>query len=118
MESRETGNSYQVIITDPAEVRFYEITEYFYEHYPLDRAEQIAGELYQAAQSLDVNPERGRKEDRLLHRRNSYRYILYKRTSRATVKIIYYVDQKTKTVYVADFFPTEKDDQKISKRNR
>jgi hypothetical protein len=84
----------------------------------LERAEEAARELSEMALSLDRFYYRGSPEEKLAKRKKSYRYVLFKRTSRATVKIIYYVDEKDKTVYVTDFFPTEKDPKKISTRNK
>ena len=116
MESPEE-KKYAVIITDPADIAFYEVLDYLYDNYPIERAEEIAGELRDAARTLESKPERGTPESRLSHRQKEYRYILYKRTPRSEIKIIYFIDDKSATVYVTDFFPTEKDDAKISGRN-
>jgi len=107
-----------VIITDPAEISFYEILDYLYDNYPLERAEQIADELRDTAKKLCQYPERGAPESKLAHRSKVYRYILYKRTSRTDIKVVYYIDPALSTVYVTDFFPTEKDNQKLTIRNR
>ena len=116
MERTEEGK-YKVIITIPAEKHFYELLDCFYEHYPLDRAEEIANELRSTAKSLEDQPERGIQESMLSHRQNNYRFILNRRTPRADVKIIYYINIKKNTVYITDFFPTEKDNRIISDRN-
>jgi len=116
LEKTEEGK-YKVIITFPAEKHFYELLDYFYEHYPLDRAEEIANRLRNTAKSLEDHPERGALEMMLSHRKQKYRYILYKRTSRADVKIIYYINFEINTVYITDFFPTEKENRIISQRN-
>lgn len=116
MESTEE-KKYAVIITAPADFAFYEVLEYLYEHYPIDRAEEVAGELRDIVKTLEHNPERGPCETRLSHREKEYRYILYKRTSRSDIKVIYYIDNRLTTVYITDFYPTEKDDRRISDRN-
>ncbi len=116
MESTEE-RKYAVVITEPAANAFYEILEYLYAHYPIDRAEVIAEEIRDAAGSLEYNPERGTQESRLIHRGKAYRFVLYKRTKRAEIKIIYFIDDGSSVVYVTDFFPTEKDDIKIEDRN-
>ena len=36
----------------------------------------------------------------------------------AEIKIIYYIQESEEMVYVTDFFPTEKDDTVIPKRNQ
>jgi len=111
------ASKYLVIITDPAEISFYEILDYLYDNYPHERAEKIANELRDMANRLHYHPERGTQEGKLSHRSNGYRYILYKRTSRTDIKVIYYIDQATFTVYITDFFPTEKNNVKLSKHN-
>jgi plasmid stabilization system protein ParE len=108
---------YAVIITEPADIAFYEVLDYLYENYPIERAEEIAEGLRDTVRTLESKPERGALESRLLHRQRKYRFILYKRTPRAEIKIIYFTDDKSRTVYVTDFFPTEKDDMEISGRN-
>lgn len=117
MAKEETGR-YEVVITSSAGIHFYKLAEYLYEHMSLDRAEEVSRELNEMALSLDLLYHRGSVERKLTRRKKNYRYILFNRTPRASVKIIYYVDEKNKTVYVTDFFPTEKDPKKITSRNR
>ena len=115
MENKEESQ-YEVIITDPAEIAFYEILEYLYGNYEIDRAEEIANALRDAAKSLHYQPERGTIESNLKNEKEDYRFILYKRTSRSEIKLIYYIDESSKRVYVTDFFPTEKDPEEIESR--
>ena len=117
MESTKES-CYKVIITNPAESYFYEVLEYLYDNYPIDRAEVIADELRDTAKGLLYQPERGTPEPRLAHRSKEYRYVLYQRTSRAEIKVIYYIDTSSEVVYVTDFFPTEKDDTQVAKRTK
>ena len=117
MAKKETDR-YEVVITSAAEIHFYELVEYLYEHLSLERAEEITRGLNEMVLSLALLYHRGSVEKKLSRRKKSYRYLLYKRTSRTSVKILYYVDEKSKTVYVTDFFPTEKDPKKIASRNR
>lgn len=93
------------------------MVEYLYDHLSPERAEELTNELSDAALSLDRLYHRGSREKELIGRKNEYRYILFYRTARATIKIIYFVDEKAKTVYVTDFFPTEKDPKKLGKRS-
>jgi plasmid stabilization system protein ParE len=108
---------YQVIITEPAEVHFYEILEYLYDNYSLEKAEHLAESLRDKTKSLQQLPHRGPTEKHLKKRGKDYRFILFKRISRSQIKIIYFVDEQEKKVLVTDFFPTESDDQNIPKRN-
>ena len=115
--AEEEKSRYEVVITSTAEIHFYELVEYLYEHMAPTRAEEVATLLSEAAFSLDHLYHRGNREENLVGRKNDYRYILFNRTARATVKIIYYADEQTKTVFVTDFFPTEKDPKKLGKRS-
>lgn len=117
MESQEE-NKYQVNITDPAEISFYEIVEFLFDHYTLDRAEELANALRDTTSSLNDQPMRGALEHRLIGRKNKYRFILFKRIPRAEIKILYYIDESKKIVNVTDYFPTEMDDNKIANRNK
>lgn len=105
---------YRVIITQSAYNSFFEILDYLHEHYSSSRAEQISDEIHAKVNSLKFHPERGALEPRLRHRLLNHRFILYQRSSRADIKIIYFLKETTDVVYITDFFPTEKDDQKIS----
>lgn len=116
--AKKEAEQYEVVITASAEAHFYELVEYLYENMPVDRAEEVAREVNEKALSLDTLYHRGSKEANLAIRKKIYRYILYKRTSRATVKIIYFVNEKHKTVYITDFFPSEKAPDRIGSRNK
>lgn len=117
MEKGET-REYQVEFTPLSRYYFYEVLEYLYEHYSIDRAEQLADELEDMAQSLNYHPHRGAPEKWLSSLTQDYLFILFSRTKRAEIKIIYYIQESEGKVYVTDFFPTEMDDTEISKRNR
>ena len=109
--------TYQIVITRSAEEKYYETLKYVYEHYSEKRADEIAEELLESPEDLKTFPERGKIEENLEHRSQGFRYILYKRSNHATVKIIYYIDEHTQTVYVTDFFPTEMNHKKIKARS-
>ncbi len=96
---------------------FYEVLEYLYEHYPIDRAEQLADELEDMAQSLKHHPHRGTKEKWLTGLKQDHRFILFDRTKRAEIKIIYYIRESEGKVYVTDFFPTEMDNAEMKERS-
>ena len=117
MDDQEKSQ-YTVELTPTSKIFFYEVVEYIYQHHPADRAEEIARELKQTAKSLNHNPNRGTAERRLKRRPQNYQFVLYHRTKRSDIKIIYYVDETNKMVYVTDFFPTEKDDMEMVNRNK
>ena len=93
------------------------LLDYLIKFYSTDRVQRVSYDLLEKTYTLRKDPQRGAEERRLIKLRNKYRFILYKRTSRAEIKIIYFIDDSAKTVHVTDFFPTEKDDKKIAKKN-
>jgi len=111
------ARKFQVEFTASAKFHFFENLEYFYENYTQDRAEQLANELEEMAQSLKLLPHRGTYEKWLFDAKYVYRFILFRRTKRADIKIIYYIDDETDKVFVTDFFPTESDGEKMPDRN-
>jgi plasmid stabilization system protein ParE len=108
---------YQIVVTKPAEIHFYEILEYLYAHYSPDRASEVADSLREKVSVLSLEPERGTIEPRLLGRKYQYRFILFRRQRMKDIKIVYFIDEERKTVFVTDFFPTEMDDRKVPNRN-
>lgn len=113
----ETIKEYEVEVTSKAKLHYFEILEYFYEHMSYDSATRKSEELYTSIHSLKFLPERGQLELSLQYLNKEHRYLLYKSTSRTTIKVIYFVDKKRGVVYVTDFFPTEMDEKKIKDRN-
>jgi mRNA-degrading endonuclease RelE of RelBE toxin-antitoxin system len=111
----EKALEYEVVVTQPAEFKFYELLEYLFDVYPFERAEQIANELRNTTKTLQFLPHRGVEEPFLTHLKRKFRFILFSRTDRAEIKIIYFIDEERKTVFVTDFFPTEKDRSRLVK---
>jgi len=108
---------YKIKITDSAEKSYLEILDYVFEYYTEKRALEIAEDLLEIPFSLKTLPNRGKLENSLLGRKKNFRFILYKRNSSSTIKIIYYVDEKANTVFITDYFPTEMTNTKIKNRS-
>jgi len=108
---------YTVKITPEAKKYYYDVLEYFYEHCSEESANKKSDELLDLAIKLENNPSKGRIENKLKSLGRNHRFILYYYTISKAIKIIYYIDEERKTVYVTDFFPCESDDKKISKRS-
>ncbi|MEX2567829.1 MAG: type II toxin-antitoxin system RelE/ParE family toxin [Cyclobacteriaceae bacterium] len=113
----EEESVYQVEITPEAEKYYLDILEYFYKHHSADSADKKSEELLLKAISLAHHPHRGRIEDSLSFLGKSHRFLLYKYTQNRSIRIIYFVEEQTKTVYVTDFFPTKMNTLKIGRRN-
>jgi hypothetical protein len=88
---------------------FYEVVEYIYEHHMLTEAENLSTALKDAPHKLASYPSRGAIEPRLAnYRGRAYRYLVFNRTKRADIKIIFYVNEQAKEVYVMDIFQRKK----------
>ena len=116
MENPE--EKFSVIISKPAEIAFYQIVEYFFEHYSFEGAQRIADQFRDSVKFLETLPHRNPQEKALENASYTYRFLLFKRTNRSDIKIIYRIDEDKHRVYVTDFFPTEKDLSKLVKRNK
>jgi hypothetical protein len=81
------------------------------------KAEKIAIELLKFPFILKKFPKMGTKEQILEERPENFRFLLFDRTERITVKILYYVDYERYVIYITDFFPSEMLNKKIKKRN-
>lgn len=113
----EKKSCYTVKITLEAESYYYDILEYFYKYHSEESADRKSNELLELAVTLENNPSRGRLEEKLKFLERDHRFLLYYYTPRNAIKIIYFIDEPSKTVYVTDFFPCENDDNKINDRS-
>lgn len=113
----EAVKRYQVEVTLRAKLHYFEILDYFFEQMSPMSAAKKADELYEVVSSLETLPERGQIEFALRRLQKDHRYLLYKSTSRRTIKVIYFLDKERDVVYVTDFFPTEMNEEKIADRN-
>ena len=117
METTKKSN-YQVIYTNTAEHYFLETLTYIYQNHTLTRAEELIDELVSLAQSLEVMPQRGALEKWLVEKVNEYRFLLFRRTKRSGVKIVYFIEESSKKVFITDFFPTEMDPEEMIMRTK
>lgn len=111
----DTKQNFQIIITATAERAYFEVLNYVFEHHSPERSNAIALELLDYPNILSVQPNIGTIE-KLFTRKEIYRFLVYQRTKNITIKIIYYVDEQTKTVYITDFFPSEMFPEKMNER--
>ncbi|MFN6943521.1 MAG: type II toxin-antitoxin system RelE/ParE family toxin [Cytophagaceae bacterium] len=112
----ESQQSYLVEITPEAEYHYLELGEYLYQHHAPSAADKKLTEILDLAISLENRPNRGRVEEKLSLLGKDHRFLVYSYTSRKSIKVIYFVEESIKKVYVTDFFPTEMNDDKILKR--
>jgi hypothetical protein len=113
----EKPTNYLVEITSKAEQYYWTLLAHLYETHSIERANKKSDDIIKIAMSLKVNPQRGRLEEDLAVYNKEFRALIYHVTKRNSVKIIYFIDEVTKTVYVTDFFPTRKDPDKKTKRS-
>lgn len=109
---------YVVEITPEAEIYFLQLLQFFYQTHSVRSADQKSNEILNMAMLLDSQPNRGRLEENLSFLGKGHRYLVYPYTSNKSIKIIYFIDETVKKVYITDFFATEMDEGKISGRNK
>jgi plasmid stabilization system protein ParE len=110
--------SFEVEITYPAKQRYQEeILSYLVDNFSFERAVEIDENITVSVKSLSKMTERGRLEPNLEEYKNRFRFILHKETRNFEIKIIYYVNQTAKKVYITDFFPILMQPEKLKKRN-
>ena len=114
----EEATNYKVEITAEAEHFYVDILTYFYKHHSEQRADRKSAELLDLAISLETDPQRGTIEETLKPLTKNHKFLLYYYTHRKAIKIIYFIDELKKIVYVTDFFPCQMDDKKISRRTK
>ncbi len=114
----EEESSYIVEITPEAEIYYLQLLKHLYQTHSENSAARKADEILDMALSLDKNPYRGRVVDQLALLEMEHRFLLYQHNSRKSIKIIYFIDESLKTVYVTDFFGNEMDDEKIADRSK
>jgi hypothetical protein len=107
---------YEIVITATAERAYFEALEYIFEHHSTLRANKIALELLEEPNLLKKFHQIGTIEQQLRHQPREYRFILFERTKKSKVKIIYYVEDDIQTIYITDFFPCELFEQRIKNR--
>lgn len=113
----EEESDYQVEITPEAEQFYLDVLTYFYKHHSVASADKKSEELLEKAISLEQLPYRGRIEERLVFLGKEHRFLLYNYTQTHSIKIVYFIEEQIRTVYVTDFFPTEMNDSKLERRN-
>lgn len=110
--------SYQVVVTQPAQQRYQEeVLNYLIKYFSTERAILVDQSILDSLKSLSSFPERGKIEESLNDYKEEFRYILFKETRNVELKIIYYLDSSINTVYVTDIFPVLMHPEKIKKRN-
>jgi len=94
------------------------VLPYIYDNFSFERASQVDKAILQTIETLQQKPARGRKEKHLEELKEDFRFILHKETKHFEIKVIYYIDHNTKTVYITDLFPTKMSPKRISKHHK
>ncbi|WP_299628207.1 hypothetical protein [uncultured Tenacibaculum sp.] len=113
----EESKSYVVEITSKAEQYYWNLLTHLYETHSVESANKKSDEIIALAMSLEINPERGSLEEDLASFNKEFRSLIYPITKRNTIKIIYFIEVSTNTVYVTDFFATSMNPLRRKKRS-
>lgn len=106
--------NYRIVVTSPAQTRYQKtILTYLIKHFSLERAYEIDNAITNKLDLLKLNPGRGALEKYLMGLEKEFRFILHKETRNFEIKIIYFVQEENKTVFVTDFFPSMMNPKKM-----
>jgi len=109
---------YQLVLSSFAEQAYFDSLIYVFEHYAVNRANEIALALLAFPEILKTFPHIGSIESYLNDRSQEFRFLVFERANLKSIKIIYYIDEDAKTVYITDFFPCEMSESKIKNRTK
>lgn len=102
---------YKIIWSEFSEKQIDSIFEYYEQKSKsYDVALKIVTRILKAPDILIENPRIGQKEMSLKHRKIEYHYMV-----ESNYKIIYSIDDKTKSVKIADVFDTRQNPKKIER---
>jgi hypothetical protein len=110
--------SYSIVLAKPVLFRYQrEVLSYLVKHFSIERAIEIDENIRAEISTLTHYPNRGKIEESLKASTRVIRFILYKETKHFQLKILYYVDEMSQSVYITDIFPTEMNPSKLKLRN-
>jgi len=107
---------YSINITLSGELYFRELYEGLQFTYSLEKANKEVIGILEFTNSLNNNPYRDASKKQLKHLSDDYRFVLYDITKRNQIKIIFFIEESTKTIYITDFFPCSMNPNKIMNR--
>jgi len=112
----DRGAPYKVIVSPSADLRYVNsILPYLGRNFSFGRLIEIDEAIGVAVNSLTQRPHRGSKELFLEQDGREYRYILFHETRHFELKILYFVDDISCTVFVVDYFPTLMHPERMTK---
>ena len=114
----EKETRYEVIVTPEGEEHYFSLLEHLLRTHSKESADRKSDEILEKAFSLSLKPKRGKLEEKLSYLNRNHRYLVYHITKRKTVKIIYFIDELKKEVYITDFFPTLMNPTKMGMTSR
>ncbi|HLO56871.1 MAG TPA: type II toxin-antitoxin system RelE/ParE family toxin [Saprospiraceae bacterium] len=103
---------YSIVWSAWAEIQLDNIYYYYLEEAGINIASQLIEDLILSPENLCKNPYICQDEQLLSHRNINYKYLIHK-----NYKIIFAIDELTKTIKITDVFDTRQNPIKI-KRNR
>jgi uncharacterized protein (DUF2344 family) len=103
----DTGATYKVIVAPSADHRYVNaILPYLDRNFSFNRLIEIDEAIDLAVHSLKHHPHRGSRELLLEQDDREYRYILFRETRHFELKILYFIEEHSSSVFVVDYFPT------------
>ncbi len=96
--------------TEIAEDKLNDVFEYYKFNAGVGVAQKLVNGIIDASLALDRNAYGGQKEILLEDRVRDFRYTVFK-----NYKIIYWIDEDNKVIYISNLFDTRQNPEKLSK---
>lgn len=100
----------EIYWTEFSEMELKKVFEYHSERASFRIAKKLTNGIYNATLKLKTQPEIGQTEELLKHRKQEFRYLVYK-----NYKIIYWINKEQNWIEIADVFDTRQYPTKIKR---
>lgn len=108
------GERFEIILTRSSLLRLKDdIYPYLEKNFPSHRAVEIVEGIFEKVDSLAFMPFRSSVQLSLEDGEKTARFSLYQTGSQFELKILFFIDELARKVYVTDFFPTRMNPTKM-----
>jgi hypothetical protein len=101
------GERFEIVLTRSSILRYQDdVYPYLNSNFSPRRVFEIDVEIFESVESLQYQPHRCSREPMFIESSKALRFLLYRASDRFELKILFFIDELPKKVFVVDFFPT------------
>jgi len=101
------GERFEIVLTRSSILRYQdEIYPYLNSNFSSRRVFEIDAQIFERVDSPHNQPHRGSREPMLIENPKVLRFLLYRASDQFELKIMFFIDELLRRVFVVDFFPT------------